>query len=412
MYRPLTRFLTVLACIALAAPALADFNAPTDSWPDWVKDAMAQEGKRLKSRRIDVEDEDFTTRLPGKAQPPKPIEDGWYFITDIGSDSPMECYLYETAMDLAFLTDVLAETNIEFIGEQFGEIGNRNVTHVGSGQVDGYPFLALEWMYTVGEPGKTRVANTKVRAAAKHDIALACTHNALGFRETFANAFAMFVESTEYKHDVTEPFYEEIATLDMNQIGAGAMWMSYTLDEDGDTRAYSNESVIIPVSASEIMSSDSVSITYTTPDHEIINAVMVDVEKGEVVNNLTLNRDDNGDWVSAGLLQGKEVSTIIGGTTEPYSELAMLALTREYLAGNEERTAFPMWIPSADPTQFLPVVLRRDAAAEKLTAVVEMGPMEINGRFEEDGNMVHGTMSAGPINMSIDRVWHRGAVWQ
>ena len=234
-----------------------DRVASLDDWPAWTREAMTTEARRLKFRRVETPDDSVRTRLPGKTEAPQAMDDGWYFISDIKAESPLECYLFTSSRDLATLIDVIAEASIEAIAGGHDNAGNRRVFHIGAGEVAGLPYLSLEWIYTVQQDGQTMVGFTKVRAAAKGDRAFACNHNYLGYRETFARAFAEFVTSTDMDDMTTQPFYEEIARLDMNGFGTGVVYASYSTDDEGDIHMYASEASLMPVDAATISTSDS-----------------------------------------------------------------------------------------------------------------------------------------------------------
>ncbi len=401
---------TVLMTTLLASTvANAQIDASMDSWPEWVRTGMAEEIRKTKLRQVKMPSETIRAKMPGKPEPAQAIEDGWYFAADIKAGSPLECYIYTSAMDLASLTKLLAENNIAAVAQGVGgAVDMRKVHHIDAGEIAGLPYLALEWMYTVTTETQTMVGFTKVRAAVKGDIALACTHNYLGYRETFAKAFSDFVENAEYEASTPSPYYEEIAHLDFGGFGTGIAYYSLTEDEDGDIRMYATEATIIPVDAATIVTGDGIRITYAKPNGDLISAINVDVENGEISNNLRLQRNEDADWVSSGTLQGKEINAVLDGSLSPASEIRSMAAARALFAGDETSVTTDIWEPSADPTQFLPSTLTRDDAEVERQARVSLGPINYLGQFDEYGNAVSAVIPAGPISIRIERVWYTG----
>lgn len=410
------RLVLLIACATVALSTKnvqAEYTRGTEGWPEWVTESMANEARKPKLRKVKLPDDTLSTQIPGEPDEPQAIDSGWYFPSDIKAESPLECYIYTTDLDMSSLTNYLAETNIEAIGDTYGTVDNRTIYHVDAGATHGYPYMALEWLYTVTGETQTLVAFTKVRVAVKGNIALACTHNAIGYRETFATAFEGFVASTEYPGPDNPPYYEEIATMDINGMGFGVVYTSFSLDEDGDTKEHVVESTLLPMAASSLMFTDSVSYSYSTPDHELISARHVDVENGEITNNLTLQRNEDGDWVSSGTLQGdKPFEKIIDGAQTPGSDLGMITMTRELFAGEEQSITTKMWIPTADPTRFLDASLTRDDAEIERQGTVSLGPINVSGSFDESGNMTDGKMSFGPLTVDIKRVWSNGSLFE
>lgn len=413
MYRQWQQLpLALLALLLAAATAGADDTASLDGWPEWVHKAMNAEVKRLKYRDVTTPDESVRASLPGKPLDAEPMEGGWYFATDIKAESPLECYLYTSSMDLATLINIVAEANLEGIAGGLDNVGNRRIYHTSAGAVAGMPYLGLEWLYTVQSDGQTMVGFTKVRAAAKGNHALLCSHNYLGYRDTFARAFTEFVTNTQFDDDTPAPFYEEIAGLDMNGFGNGVVYTSFTTDEEGVIRMYSAEASLVPVDAATITTSDSYTISFSTPEGALIQAYSIGVENGELSVNMELKRDDEATWISSGVLQGKELAFEIDGAQEPASEWTQLAMARNLFTGNDAAVDALIWMPSIDPTQFLEASMARDDAETERQARVTLGPLSYTGRFDASGNLENADMAIGPVSINIERLWSAGSLLQ
>jgi hypothetical protein len=413
MYRQPQRLpLALLTLLLATAIASADDTASLDGWPTWVHKAMNAEVKRLKYRDIATPDESVSASMPGKPLSAEPMEGGWYFATDIKAESPLECYLYTSSMDLATLVDIVAEANLEAVAGSLDNVGNRRVYHTSAGAVAGMPYLGLEWLYTVQSDGQAMVGFTKVRAAAKGNHALLCSHNYLGYRDTFARAFTEFVTNTQFDDDTPAPFYEEIARLDMNGFGNGVVYTSFTTDEEGDIRTYSAEASLVPVDPATITTSDSYTVSFSTPEGALIKAYSIGVENGELSVNMELERNDEATWISSGALQGKELTFEIDGAQEPASEWAQLAMARDLFAGNDTGVDALIWMPSIDPTQFLEASMTRDDAEVERQARLTLGPLSYTGRFDASGNLENAEMAVGPVSINIERLWSAGSLLQ
>ena len=400
-----------LTTLILAIPyAYADNTASLDEWPDWVHDSMKKESRRLKYREVATPDNSVRTKLPGKPAEPQAIEDGWYYTTELKPDVLIECYLLTSGRDLATFTNAVAEANIDAMGSRYGTVDNRRVFHTDAGEIGGNPYLALEWLYTVEADSQVLVGFTKVRAAGKGDKAYACASNSIGYRETFSKVFAEFVNNAEVADPEPEPFYEEIARLNVNGIGPGIIYIAYSIDEDGDIRSEQADGSIFPVSPSTIMASDSYSISYSDPEGGMNNAFSITVENGEITSNMSLERNDADDWISGGTLQGKELSYEIDGTLNPVSEWHQLALARDLFAGEEQATSMLVWVPEADPTRFITAGMTRDDTDVERQAQLTIGPLQMTGQFDEFGNLVTGDMVVGPAQMRVERIWSRGSL--
>ena len=57
-----------------------------------------------------------------------------------------------------------------------------------------------------------------------------------------------------------------------------------------------------------IVTSDSCTISYTDPDGAPISAFDISVENTEITSDLSLQRNENGAWVSGGTMHGKDIA--------------------------------------------------------------------------------------------------------
>ncbi len=148
MPRTLPMFcLTVLAL--LLTPAATQAQQSLDGWPEWVREQMQDEAKRLKFRQIETSDGSFRSKLPGKTTAPEAMEGGWYMTADIKAGVPVECYVFTSARDLATLLDWMATTNVNAVANNHGQLGTRRFYAADSGAIAGMPYLSLEWIYTI-----------------------------------------------------------------------------------------------------------------------------------------------------------------------------------------------------------------------------------------------------------------------
>ncbi len=410
-----------LLCLTLLAIMLplpeARAQQPLDAWPDWVQESMQNEVAKLAFSDVDMPDDALTVKLPGKVTPPQAIEGGWYLSTDIGAGVPIECYLIQGARDLATITHTMAQLSSDAVAAQHGEMVERQFHFVDSGEVAGLPFLALEWMYAIrNADGQILVGFTKTRAATKGQRTFVCVHNNLGYRDTFARLFDGFVVNAEVPDTTPTPYYEEIVKVDLNGIGSGIGYAAFyapgTRDEGNLTEIHIIEASLMPVDRSTMMTSDSTSISREDPTGTLASASDFTVENDEWARELHLARDpekDN-DWAVSGTSQGKEIAVTIDGSLEPAGVLRQLEMARDVFAEGATSVDAAVWMPSIDPTTFMPTTMTRDDAETERQAQLQMGPIGYTGLFDEDGNMYEADISIGPVTISIERIWSRGSL--
>lgn len=406
-------FCTAVALVTLAWPgAYAEqASADTQAWPQWLSDAMAQESRKLKASKVKFGDGVVKTRLAGKpAGKPQPIEDGWFIGSDIGSDAPLECWVFTTVVDPASMAANIAELTMQAMAQKYGPVSNRGLYHVDAGAYGSVPYLALEWLYAVGEPPNKRVGLTKVRVAIDQEASFVCAHNSLGYRETFAAAFEQFVRKAEFDDSAATPYYGEVVLQKVGGQAVGISRSSFALDEDGDTRITTIESSLIPVDGATLQTSDTWYVSFSRPDGTLINQQLAKTENGELAMNLSLAPNEEGDWSVSGTFQGKEITGEIDGAEQPMSELGQMLAVRDLMADPERQSAtLSVWAPEADPTRFLEADVELDPVRRTDGhGHLKLGALDIAAQFDDSGSLRSGAMQAGATEITLERVWVGG----
>jgi hypothetical protein len=386
-------------------------GSAADQWPQWLRDAMSQESLRLRDSKVDFGDGLVKSRLAGKPRAaPQAIDGGWYVAMDIGTAAPLECWLFTQEVDPAAVASSIADASIQSSVQANGPLNERTLYHVDAGAFDGAPYLALEWIYGVGEPPNVLAGLAKVRTAVVDDITVSCAHNALGYRETFALAFEQFVREADIFGGADRVYYEEIIVQKIGEQPIGVTRARYALDEEGDTEIRTTESSLVPVDSATLTVSDTWYVAYSRPDGTLINQHVAQSQNGDLTMQLSLGPTEDGLWLVSGSLQGKEISHEFGADAEPISELGQMFAVQELLASEDhDSRSLQVWVPSADPTQFLDAqVALVPGGREQGRADLSMGPLTVAAEFDRFGSLRHGRVQTGPSEMIMERVWVNG----
>ncbi len=400
--------LGALAAIAFGSPAVAETKIDP-SWPQWLQEAMAKEHRKVRTRRLSLGP--IETVMPGKITTREDLGDGIYYaVADDKSGAPVQCWFYTEPMDLATSTASISEAVIAATAEQHGPVANRQIFHVGAGAVDGSPFLALEWVYTVGEAPNALVAFSKVRAAERGDGYVICSHSQLGYRDSFAEGFAEVVSNLDVSTDANPPYYSEISVFNLNGIDVGIAYVTMTRDDEGDTGIYTTEAMLMPVSSAELTTSDSTSTSWSTPDGYLINKNYAEGVNGELVTNLSVQFGAEDSWQVEGTFSGKAISADLGAEGNPISILGEMLTVRSLMQNPDaNRADVVSWIPTADPTTFTPVSIVLDDEVPG-TGTVTIGPLQAAGEFDENGSMSRGTIDMGVVKLLVKRAFVSGEI--
>ncbi|HEX5787675.1 MAG TPA: hypothetical protein VFY03_05810 [Woeseiaceae bacterium] len=393
-------------CTSGTAMAQADVDP---SWPDWLRDAMLEEYDGIAYEPLSLGP--VKTVMPGEIQERQEIGSGQFYArSNDGSGADFECWFYAEPIDMGVSIANVADAVIESTSDQHGPVGFRSVQHVDAGAIDGSPFLALEWLYTVGEAPNALATLTKVRAAESDGVHVICAHSLPGYRKSFAEGFAELVRQLDTDALTADPYYQEVYVFSINELNTGFARITMTLDEEGDTRVDTTDAMLVPVSATEVATSDSTSVSWSTPDGYLINALVSSAENGELSMNLALRPDENGVWAVDGSFSGKPISAELGDEAEPLSPLGEMLATRSLLnASDVTSMELTSWVPDADPTVFTNMTLVHDTDSPGAIAMT-MGPLKVEGEFDANGSMRRGILDAGTTAIVIERVFAAGKI--
>ncbi len=125
--------------------------------------------------------------------------------------------------------------------------------------------------------------------------------------------------------------------------------------------------------------------------------------------NLSLDPLDNGNWSVSGTLQGKAIDYQIDGAMVPMSELGQMLTVQHLMADQSRKSAnISVWVPTADPTQFLQAEVALDPKSADGRGRLVMGPLSISAQFDQSGSLMTGTVQAGAAEVVLDRIWVSG----
>ena len=212
--------------------------------------------------------------------------------------------------------------------------------------------------------------------------------------------------------DAAEPYYSEIHVQSLNNINIGITQVKMTLDEDGDTRIDATEVTLIPATGNTLQTSDSTTVSWSTPGGYLINALYGGSENGELVADLSLRTNDEGIWQVRGTLAGKSVSADLGAEAEPASVLGEM-MVYQSLVQNEDATSFNIegWIPSANPMAFSTLSITKDEENDSPNTLrVNLGDLELIGVFDANGSATRGNIDLGLAQIQLKRVFSAGRI--
>jgi hypothetical protein len=379
--------------------------------PQWLVDARAREATLPEAGAVASKDGRFKARVPAQFQGDIVEEQGSYSV-ELGLGAgvePMYCEVYPEGIDLAHGITTLSAATFEVIAKSQGRIEGRELERTNAGWNGAAAFLQADWVYLVKVDGDNRLGALKQIIFERDDATLYCGHNEIGYARTFERVAHEFARTLEWAGAAPAARYSEVVAVRLGDRTLGVGRLSVTRDEDGDDRVVTSLSMLLPVTQSEVRSHDEVQVEFVGPDGEMLNAIQVSNQNGELDANLKLDPHEDGGWLVSGELKGKPVDARIVEGEGPATTLAQYALHRELLQGEKPvgRTLEYVTWSDEDPTVFTPQTVKPVARidGDLWSAQIASSGLLIDAVFDsKDGSAIRAQVPLGPLVAQFERV--------
>lgn len=344
-----------VSCIAVLIAATS--AAAHAGEPAWLAEARAREGKLTRAQSVESPDGWFRARVPARLAGRVEFEDDAYSMAfDIGTGTPVNCEVIRGGFDPANLLRATADLTFAELGPLQGRISNKAMERIDAAAAGVVPLLSADWIYTADDGSGAKVGAVKQAAAQKAGHGIYCVHIDLGYSRTFAEIVRSLVETIEMPaaEGFGDAYFVEVATLRLGGMRVGVSSTRLVRDEDGDTRATTASSMLVPAAAGAVHAQDTFSTEWLRPDGSLINQAHVELANGEVESRLGLAQDDDGRWTVEGEHLGKPIDAVIDSPGPPVSSVQQAWQRRLLLADGDPAGRVltgTAWL-SADPTRF------------------------------------------------------------
>jgi len=410
-----TTCLFMLALLASAPAALAQVT-PTPGLgnaniPGWLSEAMARETGPFDSHAFELPQRDFSAELSGASlSPVQETSGGWYLSADIEAISPMECWIFTSPVDMAATLGRVTELNLDSSARANGDIVDRATYFADAGTVADAPFMSLETLYMMEAADEQRTGFAKVRIARIDDVHLACSHNQIGFRETFANIFTNLVQSATFTRQPVQPFYREVYRQSIDGLGLGVIERSMAIDADGDLALTTVDSMVVPDTSSTATTTDTFNFGFFRKGYELINLRTIGSVNGTIGYNVNFQPAGENVYRITGTNGGDEIDFAIeddvGHMSVPQRMLAIQALLAD---PDRQSVTFRMWQPEAALGQLIESTLAFDEdGREQLLATVTNGDNSVKVKVDPNGSYISTEFEIAQGTFRVDRVFKTG----
>lgn len=388
-----------------AGPTEANAAAATSSSKETkgldVPAMLARELAELPRHDVTVPSPAFTASVEGSAAPTyTPGENAGSLAIALGTQSPINCSVQPDRIDTA-----------STLGRMVGLVaGNpklklREVRTVDFAVAREAPLFFAEMTYTADTPGGQAVGMLKVGIFAHPQLSMVCTHDEVGYRESFRRIVKGLATSVELSEPAADTRFAEIQVLRLNEQPVGFMLRSIEDGDDGATVFSSVTSTVLMRTPTEPLASDSYVNEVTDQSGHVTKAVHVEVSSGEIETQLALERDGK-SYRYSGKWQGKSLEGHFESDALP-GELVHAKLLREHLAKKAKAVlTLPTYSASTDPTQPTPISYRPMDAERAVE--VELGGMKMGAKVDEHGLVQDLRVPIGKLTLVQTRVYSRG----
>ncbi|MEW9797716.1 hypothetical protein [Alteromonas sp. CYL-A6] len=398
---------TLLFCAMLAPhTAQAVDLVPLNDFPGWFTDALARTTEIKTSTDLAIDSLGLTVRVPGKASLLEQGDGMSYYQMNIGTGSPVECYVFTEFDGTATSFYAIMEHSLQ----SAANLNNKSLTGafnfaIDSDVVSGVPYIGLDTLYTLGE-GSEKVSGTLKGLAARTDRSLQiCLHNEIGYRDSFMAVFSSLIEGINAQEQ-DNAFFEPVYKMTLNGTPIGYSRETYTYDEDGDVNIETDSVFLVPVDASSVSRSDAVVSAWSTPDGALINANEYTIDNGVVSSQFSITYQDDA-WQVQGSLQNKPVSATLDHDGWLLSDFGGYLATASLADADTPSSTYSMWVPEADPTSVMAVTLSKQQAENAYR--FDAGPLSMDYTADAEGVMKHAAMEMGGLQVKLELVHRRGS---
>ena len=397
------RFLLVCSLMSglVASPLSAKDYVTSEQLPDRFNTSLKKEARDLPRTRVSLPVFPINATAIGTWSDATPIEDYWYFTVDIGSESPVECWAFQDYDGLAnSLVNMMkyAVSNISKAQEKV--LDSQFNFSLDMSTMGNTPVFAYNLLYNLGEPEQRVSGLLKGMSAETANGLQVCLHNEVGYRETFKDVFASFVNAVD-KSSNPQPFFHAINGMKMHGELVGIVSEKFLKDADGDVEIVETTSLILPVDESTVASTDARVRSWSRADGTLINAYQYAVENSELSSSMGISMPDD-KWVLEGEIQSKAISSELAFTGELISNFGAYLETQKLAASDKTSANYYTWNADADPTQATETELQKNGTENgllKLTADV-IG-FKVNYTVDEAFIMQNAEMKMGPMDFHI-----------
>ena len=325
------------------------------------------------------------------------------FELSFGADQAARCYLWETELSVAGLLD----RQTQQVQAGLGENTQWRVFGFDADVAGGVPLLGVRWLYQIETEERTNIGLFKMYAAAPGAVTLLCFHDRLGYVESFGSLFRALVADLDApSSDEAPPDARDVSIVSMFDMKVGFVEDSISFDGE-QVQVVSESALLVPTSASEILSSDEASVERSTLDGHLISAVVAEGPGLEVSTRLEVERQEDGGWLVSGIRAGQDFEARFTG--DPMSNYGTILMARQARSNPDTPLTFSRWDDN-EPGQISTAVITILDAGPPTRAKMSMQGIDAEAILDSEGRASTILMTTDGVDIAMVRVLEEGTL--
>ncbi|HYO52361.1 hypothetical protein [Archangium sp.] len=391
-------------CATTASSSRTEAPADTPSPRPDLKALASRELEPLSRHQVSAPDGSFTAEVEAAGAPTFQQQQGVLVLSvPLGTRGPMTCFVSSEPLDAGGAIYRMVQMAGQRTDLQL--VRTTDVRLIGDS-----PAVYAEAQYLVDMPRGKAAGQVKMMVHTDDQVPLVCTHDELGYSESFkriTSGLAGSLESAAGKQPDPRYFEFNVIRVQGHPVGFEKRVMR---DAAGGSRLTEVESsLFLPRSQKELVARDTVSTELADKDGKLVARDHARATNGELDLQMSLEQVKGREYHYEGKHDGKDLNGTFTAPQDLDTEPGAARLVRErLLSGKDKALTLHLYIPSADPVAPVRQVLRQQAAGSR-ELKLEMGSLEGTLTMDAQGMVEKAVVPMGGLEMVQERVSVRGA---
>jgi hypothetical protein len=369
-----------------------------------VEAMFARESEPAALQELSAPDGSIKGRVETTAAPVVTMHEKFVQIVTQVAEFPLQCFVYPEAKDGAEVARVLIAGTLD----EAIPADDRRWVDVHGDQADGWPYVIARAHYLKDTEAGRLAGDFKVAVSVRDETTVACLMDAPGYYASFERALRSLLSGLDSapRRGIAKPSYAEITRI---ALPGRLVTVSRKIFERDKkqliSRDWNMELMITPTGA--LQTTDEAS-SEVMRGGRVVNGSYGKGAMGQAELAMTLAAEGDRHTVS-GTVQDKPITgefTVKGGLPDEVRAKATLCKVRD---GKQASAELVSYEPGVDPLRTSVVKIAKSPTPDaQLLVTVGDNAIEMKVMLDEDCDIDRGTVVAGPVSLSIERLWHEG----